>query len=182
MILSDTALIEKVNKGSKKAFEELYDQYWELLFDAAFQRLKSKDLAKDVVQELFIDLWNRKGKIQVKQSLKVYLLTAVKYNVFKVMDQINLEESLNGHEGIVMLPSDDILPFEALYEQLEDALEDFPEMAGKIFRMNKLQGMSASEVSKELGINIQSVHNSVHKSMKLLKESLRFSSGFILFL
>ncbi|MDO9553286.1 RNA polymerase sigma factor [Rhodonellum sp.] len=179
---SDIILLEKIKKGDAKAFEHLFGQYWDLLFNAAYGRLKATDLAKDVVQEVFIDLWNRREKLQVTFSLETYLLTAVKYNIFKVIDQVNLEEGLNADSGMIPMPDEDVLPLEELYNQLEVALEMLPEMAANIFRMNKLQGMSATDVAQELDINVQSVHNSVHKSMKLLRKSLRYTTVSILFL
>lgn len=180
-VQSDIILLEKIKKGDAKAFEQLFDQYWDLLFNAAYARLRATDLAQDVVQEVFIDLWNRKEKLQINYRLDTYLLTAVKYNIFKVIDQVNLEESLDADSDLVASDQNDVLPLEELYQQLEVALENLPEMAANIFRMNKLQGLSATEVANELNMNVQSVHNSVHKSMKTLKKSLKYTSGVIIF-
>ncbi|SIT12191.1 RNA polymerase sigma factor [Belliella pelovolcani] len=178
---SDSQLLEKIQSGDAKAFTELFDQYWDLLFHAAYGRLKSADLAKDVVQEVFLDFWNRKETIKIKFRLDVYLLTAVKYQIFKMIDQLNLEVGIEEYHGIQLLPHEEVLPLEELYQKLEVALDELPEMAAHIFRMNKLQGMSASEVAQTLDINVQSVHNSIHKSMKVLRNSLKYTSGILLF-
>lgn len=170
---SDLRLLQKIREGDERAFDKLFEQYWDLLFNAAYGRLKSADLAKDVVQDVFIDFWKRRGSIQLTNKIEVYLFTAVKYQIFKLIDQMSIEVGLENEDSVHLMPQEEILSLEELYHKLEVALDELPEMAGIIFKMNKLQGLSASEVALKLEINVQSVHNSIHKSIKILKNSLK---------
>src|SRR3990170_2256579 len=79
--LSDTELFALTKKEDIKAFEVLYKRHWPDLIDAAYKRLQSRSKAEDIVQELFISLYNKREVLEFTLSLKAYLNQALKYKV-----------------------------------------------------------------------------------------------------
>ncbi|WP_200977988.1 RNA polymerase sigma factor [Echinicola sp. 20G] len=169
---SDSQLIEEIREGSKTAFDQLYHKYWGALYKAAFARLKSQDISEDIVQEIFIDLWNRKENLHITSSLKVYLLTAVKYKVFRQLDLMYRHESLEKVENYIN-SSSNLLEFEEVYHLIEISLDKLAETHRLIFKMNKIEGISVKEVSEKVNMAPQSVHNILSQTSKFLKKELK---------
>ncbi|WP_186755045.1 RNA polymerase sigma factor [Echinicola salinicaeni] len=169
----DIGLFERVRKGDKSAFDALYYKYWELLYGSAYARIKSVDLAQDIVQEIFIDIWNRRNKLVIMSDPKVYLLTAVKYKVFRFIDKMRRQETLQNSRIELLSEENNLLEFEEIYERIEVCLEKFSETHKTIFRLNKLEGFNAKEIGLQVGMATQSVHNIISKTTKVVKKELK---------
>ncbi|WP_373520865.1 RNA polymerase sigma factor [Aquiflexum sp.] len=179
---TDNHLLSQIKQGDAKAFDSLFYRYWEPLFSAAFARLKSQDLAQDVVQDVFIDLWKRKDSLVIKRTLEVYLFTSVKYGVFKAIDTSKGHEQLQDTQLIDDFGSDKILELEELYDIIESKLDLLPKTSSEIFRMYKYNGLSAVEISEITGMAPQSIHNSIQKTLNFLRSELKEYSPLILFI
>ncbi len=85
--LSDDDLTILLKSGSESAFEALYHRYWkELLFVAAHKAPSMED-AEEIVHDIFESLWSRRQSLVIKSTLKMYLATAVKYKIIKLIDK-----------------------------------------------------------------------------------------------
>lgn len=178
-ITDDIRLLEKIKKGDSKAFDTLFFKYWKPLYSAAYARLKSQDLSQDVVQEVFIDIWNRRDSLIIKNTMEVYLFTSVKYGVFKSIDASKSHETLMPESLVDDFGSDKILELEELYDLIESKLELLPQTSSKIFRLYKYQGLNAKEIAERTGMAPQSVHNSIQKTLKFLRTELKEYSPLI---
>ena len=88
VILNEQQLLLKIqNEDDGASFKILFDEYWELLFFHALKKTKSQDLAQDLAQETFINFWKYRKQLGKIQNLKSYLLTMMKYQFFKWIDQ-----------------------------------------------------------------------------------------------
>ncbi|MDI3319482.1 RNA polymerase sigma factor [Pinibacter soli] len=76
---SDKVLLEKINNSDKEAFAQFYRRYWEQLFSTAAKTLRSKEEAADLVQDIFVSLWNRRGSLHIEGPASAYLQQSVKY-------------------------------------------------------------------------------------------------------
>ncbi|WP_143961249.1 sigma-70 family RNA polymerase sigma factor [Litoribacter populi] len=168
---------------SRRQFNLLFEEHWEMLYKAAYSRIPDQVVVEDLVQEIFIDIWHRRNEIHIKSTLKAYLLTAVKYRVFKYLDQNKkmffedvYEMELEGHrEGA-------LFSLEELYDQLEVALEKLPEKSRLIFKLNKLEGYSTSEIADKLDLAPQTVQNQLSKSLKLVRGELSHLAPVVVFI
>ena len=77
----ETKLLTDFQQGSKKAFEKIYNLYWKGLYLHAYKRLNAEDLAEELVQELFIQLWEKRKEIKVEKSLQHYLYGVIKKKI-----------------------------------------------------------------------------------------------------
>ncbi|MCH7413824.1 RNA polymerase sigma-70 factor [Belliella sp. R4-6] len=168
--------------NSPKKFEEIFNEYWEVLYSAAFVRTKDQAVTEDIVQEIFIDFWQRRNEIKIKTSLKAYLLTAVKYKVIKHFAHSDLYlQNTKDHEEIAMY-DDDNLEFEDLYDALEIAIDKLSPKCQMIFKMSRIEGYSADEIASQLKISTQTVHNQLSKSLGIVRKELKHLSPLVILL
>ncbi len=78
---SDIALLQLIKEGDHPAFDTLFDRYWKRLYQTAYARVNDQAIAQDIVQELFITIWQRRLTMTVQLSLENYLLSAVRLSV-----------------------------------------------------------------------------------------------------
>jgi RNA polymerase sigma-70 factor (family 1) len=163
-------------------FDQVFKEYWELMYQSAYRKIGDQAIVEDLIQEIFVDIWNRRHSLEIKSGIKAYLLTAVKYQVMKYFDEQAKSRSLKTDE----LPGyyeEDIFAFEELYSQIEQAVDSLPPRAGLIFRMNRLEGYSVDEVAEKLKLSPQTVHNQLSKSLKIMRGELKhLAPMFFLFL
>lgn len=158
---------------SQKQFNAIFEEHWELLYRSGYSRLKDQVVVEDMIQDIFIDLWSRRDSIIIRSTLKAYLLTAVKYQVIKYLDQKSkfYIQDIVGLE-IESPEEEEVHSLDILYEQLEVVLDKLPEKNRLIFQMSKMEGYSTQEIADQLDIAPQTVHNHLTKSMKVIKAEL----------
>ena len=153
-------------------FDQVFKEHWELMYQSAYRKIGDQAVVEDLIQEIFMDIWNRRHSLEIKSGIKAYLLTAVKYQVMKYFDEQAKIRTLNTDD----LPGyyeEDVFAFEELYSQIELAVDSLPPRAGLIFRMNRLEGYSVDEVAEKLKISPQTVHNQLSKSLKIMRGELK---------
>ena len=179
---NDKVLLDKIRLGDTHAFQRLFEQYWEALFAAALKRLKSQTMSEDIVQEVFADIWKRRKNLEIKSSLKSYLHTAVKYHVFKIIQQRIWEENVDLDNYTLHSRTEDSLAFNELFDILEIALEKLPERQQVIFRMSRFEGLKSQEIAEKLNLSEQTVHNNLHKTLSSLRVELKEYTPSIIFI
>ncbi|MCH7396830.1 RNA polymerase sigma-70 factor [Belliella sp. DSM 107340] len=168
--------------NNPKQFEETFNEYWEVLYSAAYVRTKDQAVTEDIVQEIFIDFWQRRNEIKIKTSLKAYLLTAVKYKVIKHFAHSHLFlRNTEEHEEIAMFDNDN-LEFEDLYDELEIAIDKLSPRCQLIFRMSRIEGYSTDEIASQLNISSQTVHNQLSKSLGIVRNELKHLTPLVILL
>jgi len=158
---------------NKVHFEQIFKDNWELMYQSAYTKIGDQPVVEDIIQEIFIDIWQRRDSLEIKSGFKAYLLTAVKYQVMKYFDEL----AKNRTSSVSLLPElyyeEDVFGFEELYKEIEIAVEMLPERAQLVFRMSRLEGYSADEIADKLKISPQTVHNQLSKSLKIMRGELK---------
>src|SRR5688572_26154082 len=88
----DQELCDLLKEGSEKAFAEIFRRYQAPLFDFAYKRIRDKDDAKDIVQEIFVKLWNNRTEVQITTSLRSYLYRCVLNGVLNILSRQVIRE------------------------------------------------------------------------------------------
>ncbi|HEY0769947.1 MAG TPA: sigma-70 family RNA polymerase sigma factor [Sphingobacteriaceae bacterium] len=168
----DEALINRLKEDNKLAFTQIYRKYWEALYNSAYKRLKDPELCKDIVQNVFTDLWNRRGVSNI-ENLPAYLHTAVRFQVYKqsVKLQPNGSEFLKVFEEMVASPfsSDGLLLEKELVRLVELWIKALPQKRRKIFVMHHYDELSTREISNQLGISQKTVQNQLNTASTYIR-------------
>jgi len=176
-------LLTLAQEGETDAFQELYTRYWERLFIHAMAMTSSEDAAKDIVQEVFVELWDNRQKLIIKSSLKAYLYRIVKNKVFNVYARHQVHEkyliSLTGFERQEN-NADHLLRENLVQSAVEKEIAALPHKMRRIFEMSRSEHMSYKEIAEELQISDKTVKKQVSNALKILKSRLAFLLHFLL--
>lgn len=170
----DSELVHLLLQDDKNAFDELYRRYWPILFNAAFKRLKSTDLSKDITQEVFIDLWLRRGRVQI-ENIQAYLLTAVRFQVLKLISREKHNTSfIEPFENMAVssFNADGEIIDKELFHLFETWLNTLPDKRKAIFIMHYIEKFSTKEIAERLDISQKTVQNQLGNAVQGLRSSL----------
>ncbi|GLU56050.1 RNA polymerase sigma factor [Dyadobacter frigoris] len=176
-MLSDEELVIKLETGEEWAFSEIYGRYWKKMFRHAFSKTGSDDSAKEIVQDIFLDLWQRRGSTHI-QELERYLFRAVKY---QVLDSYNKQIIRKRHFETVWAKSyeevtesvEDQMAFEELKEKILECISSFPEKTRQIFTLNRMEGKSVMEISSLLHVPERTVEYHITIGLRHLRGHLK---------
>ncbi|HSI75433.1 MAG TPA: RNA polymerase sigma-70 factor [Lunatimonas sp.] len=172
---SDKSLLRLIALDDRKAFKMLYDRYWEVLIKHAYTRLHDVSEAEDLVQDVFLDIWRNRKVLNIHHEVRNYLFTAVKYKVFRVLDQKYIKCELDNEMefNIDAQNGFQILEFEELYQRIEVIVDSLPERHRVIFKLSRYKHLSTKEIAAKLQIAPQTVHNRIHQSLVYLRAELK---------
>jgi RNA polymerase sigma-70 factor (family 1) len=173
---SDEELFELVKANDSAAFETLYKRYWPVLVNAAYKRLDSIQKAEDIVQTIFIDVYQRRGEIELNFSLKTYLNQALK---FKVLNEYRSEAMQEKYRSSIFFyeSSKNVLAEELeakeLCSKLYRILDQLPEKCRQVFLLSRKENKSNTDISRYLNISVSTVEKHISKALKSFKGQLR---------
>ncbi|MCB9231307.1 MAG: RNA polymerase sigma-70 factor [Bacteroidia bacterium] len=158
-------------------FETWFHSYYTSLCRAAYSVLKDSGRAEDVVQDVFLKLWDKQDELDIKSSPGGYLYRAV---IHAALNALPKEQSIRSNvaefpetETINPVNTDSEILAEELEGALLNALKLLPEGCSTVFVMSRFRQMSYTEIAAELDISPKTVENQMGKSLRLLREHLK---------
>ena len=171
--LNANQLVALIRDGDVKAFDEFYRQNWRALYQMAYHATGSVEDAKDLVQNVFINFWNRKESIDPAQYHSSYLFTSLRNGI------INLHKKDTGKKKseLELLRIDDQPSYsgEDHYIAKEFALmlnkqvEELPAKMQQVFVLSRYEHLSIAEISQSLNITQRTVKNQLSNALKILR-------------
>jgi RNA polymerase sigma-70 factor, ECF subfamily len=171
-------LLERALRGDTEAFEKIYRSYVKELCAFASYYVKSFDAAQDIVQNLFLLLWERKETIRIDGFLKTYLFTSVRNLSLNFLKHQTADRiSSNTYSMLFSVPSatpHEIAEHQELDVLITQALEKIPERCRIVFILSRYFNMKYIEIAEILGISVKTVDAHMVKAVKSLRSNLRF--------
>jgi RNA polymerase sigma-70 factor (family 1) len=177
----ENELLVRLNQGDSRAFEKLYDSYKLRLAANLYKLLKSDELAREILQDLFLKVWDNRAQIDPEKSFRSYLFKIGEnmVNDFyrraardkKLRDQLveaNSEIYSHIEETIFQKENSDLL---------HEAIEMMPPQRKLVYTLCKMEGKSYKEVEQLLGINAKTINSHIFQANKFLKEHFNPKSG-----
>lgn len=163
-------------QGDKSAFEQLFRAYYSRLVHYAFKVLGDQDEAEEMVQQVFISLWETRQKMSIHSSLKSYLYRAVHNRCLNLIEknavrqQYQQEVRATTDESVQPLQQ---LAHTELEKEMKRALDKLPEQCRRVFELSRYEGLKYAAIAEVLGISVKTVENQVGKALKILREELK---------
>lgn len=172
--ISDPELIGLLKRGDQSAFTEIYKRYWQKLFSVAANKIDDLEEAREIVQDIFISLWNRRQQVEIKGSLGNYLAVSVKYRIINVLDKQNNHKTYlsNLNPSEIDNSTQQWLEFCELKDRLANLVAELPKKCRLVFELSREQGYSQKEIAERLEISEKTVEGHLTKAIKALKMGL----------
>lgn len=173
----DSELIEKLRIGDVEAFDHVYHRYAGKLYAFSLKYLRSKEEAEELVQSVFLKVWENQKNIKKDTSFKSYLFT-IAYNEIcnlfrrRKYHQNFFDKSMIGNPE-ASVETEDQIEFKFVSEQVEQIISRLPEKQKTIFRKSRQEGMSTKEIADELGLSPGTVDNYISESLKFIRSNLK---------
>jgi RNA polymerase sigma-70 factor (family 1) len=175
-MIRDTEIIRRIREGDKEQFELLFRSSYVSLVRYARTLIKDHDASEEIVQDLFVRLWQDKEKIKIESSLNGYLFRSVHNRCLHYIEHTKVVERHAHHLSSLVeeheeTPSD-ILQYKELQQRIAGILERLPERCGKIFCMSRFEGLKYNEIAEKLSVSVKTVEANMGKALKEFRKEL----------
>lgn len=169
-------IINRIKEGDKKAFEELFIDYYPMLTVFAKKYIGNMNTAREIVQDFFVRFYENNQKLNIQSSLKSYLYSSVRNSCLNYLNQQKLHAS---HVEIIKNQNkDSLIDFADTMEQTEleykiwKEVSAMPDQCKRIFKLSRKEGIKNKEIANQLGISIRTVETQISKALKVLRTNL----------
>jgi len=174
---TDIELIEKLRIGDVDAFDLVYQRYAGKLYAFSLKYLKSKEESEELVQSVFLKVWENQKNLKKDTSFKSYLFT-IAYNeicnLFRRRKyQQNLITKIETESSEASGETEDQIEFQFVAEQVDQIIARLPEKQKTIFLKSRQEGKSNKEIADELGLSRGTVDNYISESLKFIRSNLK---------
>lgn len=183
---SDQGLLYRLGDGDQEAFSLIYRRYWEELYVTAARTLRSRDGAADVVQDVFVSLWNRRCDLNITGSLVAYLHTSVRYECIHYIEKnitrrdylSRLAETVDEHLAETITEN---LQLKELQHTLHEVVSQMPARMQEVYKLSRHEYLSHKEIARALNISPETVKKHIQHALEHIKASLLSHSLILTF-
>jgi RNA polymerase sigma-70 factor, ECF subfamily len=181
MIIEESnQLFEKIQNDNKNAFELLYKKLFPRLKDFAYRVVKDEDIAKDLVQDVFIKLWEKKKEIKLI-NIEAFIFKVLRNQCIshiknlKIVENVKINLSgLNQAEELYRIDFIKNEPYllveKELQQEVENIMNSLPEQCKNVFHLSRIEGLKNREIAEQLGINIKNVERHITRALNSFKD------------
>jgi RNA polymerase sigma-70 factor (family 1) len=166
-------LIGRLRDGEEAAYKILFDEYYKVLTIFANKYLKDIEASKELVQDLFVHLYERRENLDINSSLKSYLFRSTHNRCINYINAQKIRLKYADHVNFTADVRDNTLEQQVSSIELENALYkaigDLPPKCRSIFKMNRFDGLSNSEIAEKLKLSKRTVETQISKALKILR-------------
>ena len=174
----DILLLNKIRNNDAKAFELLFHRYYTSLCLFATNYTNNDSEAEEIVQDLFVRLWEKRDSVDINTSVKNYLFSSVKNQCLNLIQHKKIQ---NRHiqnvlrETIQNQNEEYFFHDNELINKVKKAISSLPEKRKKIFRMSREDGLKYHEIAKKMNISVKTVETQMGLALKTLRKKLKDS-------
>lgn len=171
--LEDAALVQ-LAKTDERAFSEIYRRYYTILLNVAIKRLETRPLAEDLVQDIFISLYQKIHYLEISCSIKAYLNKAIRFKIMNEYRSKSVRMRYCKNVFSVSFCKNDFSNIEVkeLSKKLNSVYDRLPKKCKQVFLLSRQEGLSQKDISIQLDISLSTVEKHIGKALKIFKEEL----------
>lgn len=156
-------------------FKALFHAHCQSLVYFAYSFVKDKHIAEDIVQEVFVNVWTNRNRLDFTENMKTYLYTAVRNLSLKHLRHSDVKR--RGTEQIQIRLSgvatpDEILDYKEIETAVEQTIRELPEKCRQIFSMNRFDGLTYAEIAEIQNISVKTVETQMSRALRFLRKRL----------
>lgn len=184
MFSNEAMLAEAIGQDNTEAFEYVFRLYYMPLCGYASGLLNDRDAGEEVVQQLFVRLWEKRRELQLTGSLRAYLFRAAHNAAMNAIKHEKVKQAYmqhQVHETPVQEQPLHTLRAKELEREIQAAVMKLPEQCRMVFRLSRMEELSYREIAEVLGISIKTVENQMGKALKMMRANLAGYLNLVLF-
>jgi len=170
--ISNPDTFEKIKRGDEKAFSQLFDQYYPQMCFFAGKYLPDFDLARSVVQQVFVDLWVKREKISITRSVKSYLYNSTRNAAIDYLRKQKSAISLDQAKENFQVPFRNLIEESEVNDTINKAINELPEKCREVFVLCRHEGLKYSQIAERLNISVKTVEMQMGIAIKKMRNSL----------
>lgn len=174
--VNDIDLIKGIERGDEAAFKELFVKYYTQLVVFARKVVVDDDLARELVQDVIVNFYEKRGDIKIHSSLKAHLYQSVRN---RCLNQIKHSQIRRDHHASIYITQkeseayvDDKLEETELEQKIFSIIQTLPAQCKKIFEMSRFDGVTNQEIADKLELSKRTVETQISKALKVLRTNL----------
>ena len=168
--------ITKDNLYSDLAFEQLFKAHFKALHAYANAMLQDEDASEEIVQNMFMRLWEKREVLSIQTSVKAYLYKSVHNDTLNLIKHNKVKLKYENHAAYVMKnesnKASDTFELRELEERLREAMNDLPQQCRTIFQMSRFEELKYKEIAEQLNLSVKTVENQMGKALKIMRLKL----------
>lgn len=173
--LADHELLHLLKKDDEAAFTEVYKRYWKLLYTTSFGIIQDDQAAQDIVQEVFIRIWNGRHTLDIG-SLRPYLQQAARFGVLKAIRAQKTDEAFYDRLAAVTVDvlADNPMLCKEQQELFERLLSGLPDNVKETFYLSRENNLTYKQIAAKLNISEKTVEKRISKSLRYFRDNLNY--------
>lgn len=173
-------MVERLRNGDVTILEYLFDLYFSALARYAYLFVQNEDMAKDMVQEVFYNLWKNRKKLHIQKSLKAFLYTSVKNQCLNYLRHQEIKDQYSkSYKDIRKIEiefrrnmTDDEVIKNETEVRLHHAIDSLSPQTRHVFNMSRFEGKRNQVIADELNISLKAVEKHITQALKKIKTFL----------
>lgn len=168
----DIFLLQKIREADETAFKYLFESYFTAVYRLAFFYIREDRVAEEIALDVFTAFWEKRQAIEIKISLKAYLLASTRNRTLNYI-----------RDNRPALSLDHLLPLEAAVEEyplemkelehlIDEAVSSLPSKCREVFRKSRLENQTNKEIASQMNITVKTVETQITKALKHIKNYL----------
>ncbi|MCK9641157.1 MAG: RNA polymerase sigma-70 factor [Prolixibacteraceae bacterium] len=182
MDLVSKEIVQRIISGDESSFESVYRYFYPRLNYFAKQYLLDAEASKNIVQDVFTELWDKRNTLQNDTNLNAWLFTVTKNKSLKIISHLKSQQNYKSYvrgrqldvnyNSLADFDTSNFI-FEELQTRIESALEKLSPACRKVFEMSRFEDKKNREIAEELNLSIKTIEAHISKALRSLKTDLK---------
>lgn len=174
---SDITLLQLLSNEDEEAFETIYYRYAEELNRFAYSKIGEREESEEIIQEIFVTLWQKRKQLQGITALNTYLFRAVHNRIISYYRSAKVREQYANNFAMFAITHSESIDIELAFKELKNIMDkelvELPERCQQAFRMSRIENMSIQQIAEQMAISPRTVENYITQALKHLRSRMQ---------
>ena len=177
-------LLNDLKNGNEKAFTAIFTDYFPRLSQFAISYVIDDSIAKNIVQDVFVKLWETRQSLRDNSPVLAYLLTITKNNCLDYLKHKQIESKYQkqvilGHKELelnyyaLQRLEIDLLSYDEILKLIDKTISSLPPQCQQVFKMSRFENLSNAEIAENLNIGVKAVEANITRALKIFRKELK---------